>query len=133
MEPAHQGGDRTEGGYERRDLSIRLIWGFLAGLLVTLIAVLLLMGWLFGYFQASQARREAPPSPLTETRQVPPGPMLQVTPQQDLKAMRSQEDALLHSYGWVDQKAGIVRIPIDRAMQLLVERGLPKTGRKAGQ
>ena len=31
---------------------------------------------------------------------------------------------MLHSYGWVDQQAGIVRIPIDRAMTLLTERGL---------
>jgi cytochrome c oxidase cbb3-type subunit III len=42
-----------------------------------------------------------------------------------LKEMRATEDAVLHSYGWVDQAAGIVRIPIERAMELLAERGLP--------
>ncbi len=31
----------------------------------------------------------------------------------------------MHSYGWVDQPAGVVRIPIDRAMELLAQRGLP--------
>jgi hypothetical protein len=53
-----------------------------------------------------------------------------VTPQQDLKAMRSEEDVLLHSYGWLDQRAGIVRIPIERAMKLLAERGLPNQSQK---
>ena len=36
-----------------------------------------------------------------------------------------QEEQTLHSYGWVDQQAGVVRIPIDRAMELLAQRGLP--------
>ena len=36
-----------------------------------------------------------------------------------------QEEQTLHSYGWVDQPAGVVRIPIDRAMELLAQRGLP--------
>ncbi len=111
--------------YERRDMSVRLIGTFLAGLIVTVIVVLLLMGWLFDYFQAREAQRDLPPSPLAEARQVPSGPILQVAPRQDLKAMRIEEDALLHSYGWVDQKTGIVRIPIDRAMKLLAQRGLP--------
>jgi hypothetical protein len=36
-----------------------------------------------------------------------------------------QEEKTLHSYGWVDQRAGVVRIPIDRAMELVAQRGLP--------
>ena len=36
-----------------------------------------------------------------------------------------QEEQTLNSYGWVDQQAGVVRIPIDRAMDLLAQRGLP--------
>jgi hypothetical protein len=42
-----------------------------------------------------------------------------------------KEEQQLHSYGWVDQGAGSVHIPIDQAMQLIAERGLgttPKTG-----
>jgi hypothetical protein len=45
--------------------------------------------------------------------------------------LRTAEDTDLNSYGWVDRTAGIARIPIDRAMQLLLERGLPDVG--AGQ
>ena len=39
-----------------------------------------------------------------------------------LIALRAAADKRLHSYGWVDQKAGIVHIPIERAMQLVVRR-----------
>ena len=39
--------------------------------------------------------------------------------------MRRAEDALLKNYGWIDQKTGIVRIPVDRAIELLAKRGLP--------
>jgi hypothetical protein len=45
---------------------------------------------------------------------------------QDLKRLRDSEDATLGSYGWVDRKAGTVRIPIDRAMDLVAKRGVPK-------
>jgi len=133
MEQSSHGVGKTEGTYERRDMSVPVIGTFLAGLIVTVIVVLLLMGWLFDYFHSGVSQRDVPPSPLAEARQVPPAPRLQVTPRQDLKAMHAEENALLHSYGWVDPKAGTVRMPIERAMKLLVERGLPKTNQKAGQ
>jgi hypothetical protein len=39
--------------------------------------------------------------------------------------MRAMEDLQLHSYRWVDIEAGIASIPIERAMELIVKRGLP--------
>jgi hypothetical protein len=39
--------------------------------------------------------------------------------------LRAQEDAILTSYAWVDKKAGVARIPIDRAIEIVTERGLP--------
>jgi hypothetical protein len=50
---------------------------------------------------------------------------LQTTPIPDLKAIRAAEEQVLTSYGWVDARRGVVRIPIARAMDLLVQRGLP--------
>lgn len=44
---------------------------------------------------------------------------------QNLAAFRKHEDEVLHTYGWVDRSAGTVRIPIDKAKDLLMERGLP--------
>ena len=55
----------------------------------------------------------------------PPEPRLQTDPRQDLADMRAKEDEVLGSYGWVDKNAGVVRIPIDAAMKLTLERGLP--------
>ena len=43
----------------------------------------------------------------------------------DLQEMRAAEDKVLHNYAWLDQANGIVRIPIDHAMDLLALRGLP--------
>lgn len=65
-------------------------------------------------------------SPLAPMRPLPPSPRLQTIPSTDLKEVREQEDQLLHSYGWVDKNNGVVRIPIDRAMDLLAARGLPQ-------
>jgi hypothetical protein len=53
-----------------------------------------------------------------------PQPELQITPMQDLRRMREIEDAQLRNYGWVDRQAGIAAIPINRAMEILAERGL---------
>jgi len=47
------------------------------------------------------------------------------TPVTDLAAMRAAEEKALTTYGWVDQQKGVVRIPIDQAMKLTLQRGLP--------
>lgn len=130
-EARRQEGHDQSGGYERRDLSVRVVGIFFLGLTVAVAAVLVLMVWLFRSFEAGEARRDRPPSPLAGAPQPPPEPRLQVNASEDLKALRAAEDAALTTYGWVDRQAGIVRIPIDRAMDLLAERGLPTRGQKA--
>jgi len=55
----------------------------------------------------------------------PPQPGLLVTEPTVLKAFRDEEAQKLHEYGWVDPRAEIVRLPIERAKDLLLERGLP--------
>jgi hypothetical protein len=52
-------------------------------------------------------------------------PRLQTDPAQDLERLRQAENDALNNYGWVDRSRGIVRVPIDRAMELLLKRGLP--------
>jgi hypothetical protein len=54
-----------------------------------------------------------------------PAPREQISPRLDLLSLRAQEEAELNSYGWIDPKAGVVRIPIDRALELVSQRGLP--------
>ena len=112
-------------GHEVRDVQVRPIVTFTVGLVILTGVVLLLMGWLFHYFATRQAQVDLPPSPLAVTREGPPEPRLEVVLDQVLREVRADEDTLLHTYGWVDQQAGMVRIPIDRAMTLMLERGLP--------
>ncbi len=126
-EPKHS--QRTRGavppGYELRDFRPKNIVLFAVALSAIIVVVLLVSYALFSSFANIQARSQTPPSPLASTRQPAPGPRLQVDPAKDIQEMRAAEDATLDSYGWVNPKAGIVRIPIDRAIDLLAERGLP--------
>ncbi len=110
--------------HEQSDVNVRRILAFGLGLLVAGVVIQLGMWWLFDYFAARTAQLDQPRSPLASSsprESLPPEPRLQVSPAQDLKELRAAEDAMLHSYGWVDQQAGVVRIPIERAMELLAE------------
>jgi hypothetical protein len=113
-------------GYERRDLSVRAAVLFGVFLALTAIAVHLVIWLLYSYFGRQAASTEVVQYPMAQMArpQLPPEPRLQTEPREDLKALRREEDAILSSYAWVDRNAGVVRIPIDRAMQLVLERGL---------
>jgi hypothetical protein len=113
-------------GYEVRDADIRVIlWSGLT-LAGVMIVVTVIIGLFYWYLNLSTAEQAAPPPPLLqEAQQLPPGPLLQRNPPVDMQQMRSDTNAILNSYGWVDKQAGIVRIPITQAMQLTLERGLP--------
>jgi hypothetical protein len=70
-------------------------------------------------------------APFATERELPPSPRLQVQPHLELKDYCAQQEAQVTTYGWVDQRAGVVRIPIDRAMDAQLARGLPS--RPAGE
>jgi hypothetical protein len=115
---------RPENRFEHRDVNVWAIYKFgIALAVVTVLSVALLFG-LFRFFLA----REGGPVPKenvnVDARNLPPMPRLQSAPIQDLKDMRAAEDKILTGYGWVDQPHGVVRIPIDRAIDLMVQRGV---------
>lgn len=64
-------------------------------------------------------------NPLAEPQPPPPEPRLQVTPSADLARYQAEQDTRLNSFGWVDREQQIVHIPIDRAMDILLDKGLP--------
>ncbi|HEX9445099.1 MAG TPA: hypothetical protein VGA73_13320 [Candidatus Binatia bacterium] len=119
MEEGTDNARNAEIGHEPRDLDPRRIALFGAGLAVVVIvaagATLLL--------ELYVAER-APAPPPAQVREATPEPLLQVNGAEELGRMRAEEDAALHSYGWVDRERGVVRIPIDAAMQALVKKGL---------
>lgn len=111
--------------HEGRDVQIKPLVMLGIGLIVVTVGVLVLMDWTFDVLSARRAQQDVPPSPLAETSLPFPEPRLQIAPAQELRNLRAAEDAVLSSYDWVDRANGIVRIPIERAIDLLVERGLP--------
>jgi hypothetical protein len=119
--------DGPEVRHEESDVNVIGVLAFAAGLFVAAVLIHFMVWLLFLYFSGREAARVPSEYPLAagqETR-VPPEPRLQTHPREDLQALRAREDAVLHSYGWVDKTAGIVRIPIDEAIKLTAQRGLP--------
>jgi hypothetical protein len=133
------------GDYERRDIGISGVLYFLLALVVAGGILHFVVTGFWGYLNRNLAPEQAPPSPLvtnapTDTRRIPPqynedyqkylnesfpAPQLEINERTELNEDRLREENTLSTYGWVDQKAGTVRIPIDRAMDLLAQRGLP--------
>jgi hypothetical protein len=116
---------RPRWAHETSDVRVGVIALFALGMIVSAIVLHLALWWLFGLYASREAATDPTPVPVALTPQTPPEPRLQVNPQADLARFRATEDATLHSYGWVDRDAGVVRIPIERAIDLLAERGLP--------
>jgi hypothetical protein len=122
MADARAGG----GGYEKKDANVRLLAWLLAGLLGATSLVVALTGLLTRHLVQREARKSPVPSTLAGTRSdVPPEPRLQNSPFDDLKRLQAEEEKALSSYGWVDRKAGIARIPIERALEIASQGGLP--------
>ncbi len=128
----------ANGGFERRDLQAPAIVYFLVGLTVATVLIAFGLKGLYSYLDAREKAQQPAVSPLatnipTDTRHIPreypqsmfPNPKLEEDERGQLNGVRLSEEQTLSSYGWVDQKAGIVRIPIERAMELTVSRGLP--------
>ncbi len=125
---------KTNPGYETSDAHTGLIW-IVAVVLVICVALSVLattqtFHLLRDRNEAAQQRsdNERVTQSVSGTQSRFPEPRLQVAPQLDLADMRAREEAELHNYGWIDQKAGVVRLPIDRAMELMAQRGLPVRG-----
>ena len=113
-------------GHETEDASVPGIVYAGVGLAVGSLIVALIVYGVFQYL-ANQPLTTAPPNPLAETDQqrIPPAPRIEEHPAIELKDLHAEEDQILNTYGWTDKSAGIVRIPLERAMELQLERGFP--------
>ena len=112
---------------ETTDVDIGGIVKFIIALLIAGVVIHGAVWVMYRYFekQASQTAAVEFPLATSALRRLPPEPRLQIDPRDDLSNMRQAEEQVLTSYGWVDRNGGIVRIPIDQAMKLIAERGLP--------
>jgi cytochrome c2 len=121
-------GEQSGGNQKHPEVNVRVILGFGIGLVILGLITYILIVQLFEHFAIREAKETQPLPPLIAKgakKPEPPDPRLQSSPTQDMTEMRVVEEAILNNYSWVDQKAGIVRIPIEQAIKLVAQRGLP--------
>ena len=112
--------------HETREAVPRYILYFALGVAIAVGAGFLVSWWSLDYFKSHQTY-PPPQSSVSRGRIVPPPgtPRLQAHPDTDLQGYLKEQHKILDSYGWVDRKNGVVRIPIQRAMNILLQQGLP--------
>jgi hypothetical protein len=118
--------------HESSDVNIRAVALFGAALLFMGILVHFMLVGLMNIFSAERSRPLGAARPLSDVLGQSSEPLLQPAPAQDLLRLRKAEDAILNEYAWIDKSQRVVRIPIDRALELIAERGLPSRERKGG-
>jgi hypothetical protein len=112
-------------GHELSDHKPGYIALFGIALTAVIVAAVVITSLLIHFKAAEHSRQETPVPRLAQEREATPGPRLRVDANKDVRQMRAGEEAVLNSYGWVDKDAGIVKIPVDRAMEILAKKGLP--------
>ena len=118
--------DNPEVAHEPRDVPIKGILYFLLVLVLSIAVAMVFLIYLFNRFDLAATEADPGAPPLASERTGPPAPHLQSSSTDDLVAMRAEEEALLTSYGWIDEQDQILRIPIARAMTIVAEQGLPR-------
>jgi len=140
-----------EHGHETSDVNIQAILAFGAFLVFSAVVIHVLLWGLYRYLDKEAEERNPPPNPMMQ--QVPepkstmmqsgtmtaenqsqtvqrltatfPEPRLQVDDTRDMNQMRQEQNQQLQEYQWVNKETGTIRIPVDRAMELVLEHGLP--------
>ena len=143
MSDQQQIGEHNEGaGFEREDWNAGTVYAFLIGLAVVCVLVFLFLRGMYAFLDARSRASQPPQNPLVTStgpleRNLPrgevqkqikntfPDPRLEENERQEINQFRLGEEEVLNSYGWVDQPKGVVHIPIERAMELTAQRGLP--------
>ena len=146
----HPGKTNGNTDFERRDIGVGGVLYFMAGLAVAAVIIHFVVAGLFRYLEHHSEAQQHALSPLVtnptrDTRTLPPEfktdregtdyekylqknfpePQLEIDERTELNKVRLSEEDRLSTYDYIDKDAGSVRIPIDRAMDLLVQRGLP--------
>lgn len=117
----------SRAGHELSDLNPGYIALFGIVLTAVIVGTTVLTSLLIDFKTAERSRQEAPTPRLAQERELASAPRLQVDANKDLRQMRAGEETVLNSYGWVDKQSGVVRIPIQKAMEILAKQGLPSS------
>ena len=107
---------------EGRDIETRYVVYFAVFLMIGAVVAHLGVWWLFDFFVGREEELDRPAALVEPEHVIPPQPQLQVSSQRDNRRMLLEEAEVLNEYGWVDRDAGIARIPIERAMEIIARR-----------
>ena len=152
----HPGKSNGHTDFERRDIGASGVLYFMAGLAVAAVIIHFVIAGMYRYLEHHAEAQGHAISPLVsstvrDTRTLPPQfktdqegadyekylqsnfpePQLEIDERTELNKVRLSEEDRLSTYDYIDKDAGTVRIPIDRAMDLLVQRGLPTRTRQS--
>jgi len=147
-DPPEHDDSNPEISFERRDVNVFQITAFGIGLLLSTLVVVFAMWALFAFLahRADELNKPLPGNMASQRTNMPPEPRLSgvvvnpdgsrnehpVYPRAQLKDLKDDEETILNNYGWVDQSAGTVRIPIDQAIDVVAKKGLPSKPTPAG-
>jgi len=109
-----------------REIDVRgILW---TGIFLVALALVvsLLMWWLLRGFSRFDEKRDVQLTPIeaASPQQRPPEPRLQMNPNEDMRLLREEEDYKLGHAEWVSRQQGIVRLPVDVAMEEVLSRGV---------
>jgi len=127
--------------FESEDLSTRGVFAFMIGLAVIGFVVYFIIVGMYRFLDNYERSQMATSSPLMTSKGAISrvvtqddmdkmfkdngAPMLETNERGQFKDFLLNQENQLNSYGWVDEKAGVAHIPIEQAMKLIEQRGLP--------
>ena len=115
-------------GHEHTDIDVSVGYKFALWLAVAMIISVGIVWGTFRFFEgravSSDVAAQKYPLAVTHERGMPM-PALQKQPFKDIYELRLGENEKLAAYGWVDKDGGVTHIPIDRAMEVMLQRGFP--------
>jgi hypothetical protein len=136
--PGHSG---DEAGFEREDLSSRGVFAFMIGLAVVGVVIYFIIISMYSFLDKYERSQMATASPLVTSKGAMSRvvtqdymdqrfkengvPMLETNERGQFRDFLMNQENQLNSYGWVDENTGVAHIPIERAMELTLQRGLP--------
>jgi len=116
--------------HERSDLKTAALLKVVVALILTVAIIAAAVWWMYGYVRRQDEARDVRRTLIPAPSPVPAEPRLQVDPAQEYVKFKQEQDQVLNSYGWVSRETGRVRIPIERAMGLVAERGVRGRGKQ---
>ncbi|MGH9453143.1 MAG: hypothetical protein ACRD51_05575 [Candidatus Acidiferrum sp.] len=141
MSTEHHNSDQTSGQpprhsdvrFEPRDINARTVGFFLFFLALAVIATFLVSVFVFRFTTEMAFKSDTPLPPMRQgiAPTMPPEPRLQgvpghrTDPQEDLREKMAADEAANEKLDWVDKQAGIAQIPVEDAMKIIVEKGMP--------